>query len=225
MASSATSEGDLGTRQSDSHNTVVRQHSSASPGQSTQTSDPSQVEPVEMSVLSTQNKPDPLRIEPDRRSRDDQVTAPEDPEASEAGRDNTPTSTNKSRLVSAEPNQSPRSESAIGPATDKPFQIASSTSAGPQLTMTLLLHSTETRHPYVINGKYLSKRNVNVTDNDPLNMSVYTLKELIWRDWREGSFEVFTPLLGHLDLMLRRMGTSTCKSNINTPDPYGKDAG
>ena len=53
--------------------------------------------------------------------------------------------------------------------------------------MTLLLHSTETRHPYVINEKYLSKRNVKVTDNDPVNMSVYTLKELIWRDWREGS--------------------------------------
>jgi len=58
-------------------------------------------------------------------------------------------------------------------------------STGPQLIITLLLH-TGARHPYRIDERYLKKRNVNIADNNPVNMSVYTLKELIWRDWREG---------------------------------------
>lgn len=82
-----------------------------------------------------------------------------------------------------------QTESAIGPATDGPTPIPSTASPGPQLIITLLLHSTETRHPYIINEKYLKRRNVNVAENDPTNMSVYTLKELIWRDWREGMLD------------------------------------
>ena len=77
-------------------------------------------------------------------------------------------------------------ESGIGPATDRPTSIAAAITSGPRLIITLLLHSTETRHPYTINEGYLSRRNVNVPDNNPVNMSVYTLKELIWRDWRPG---------------------------------------
>lgn len=57
---------------------------------------------------------------------------------------------------------------------------------GPSLMITLLLN-TGARHPYKIDEKYLKKRNVSVSGNDPVNMSVYTLKELIWRDWREGN--------------------------------------
>ncbi|MCJ1312233.1 hypothetical protein MMC25_005907 [Agyrium rufum] len=57
------------------------------------------------------------------------------------------------------------------------------------LNITLLLH-TGARHPYKIDEKYLKKRNVNVTENSPMNMSIYTLKELIWRDWRQdGRFQ------------------------------------
>lgn len=75
---------------------------------------------------------------------------------------------------------------AIGPATDKPTPIPKeSAGAGPFLMITLLLN-TGARHPYRIDEKYLKKRNVSVAGNDPVNMSVYTLKELIWRDWREG---------------------------------------
>jgi hypothetical protein len=36
----------------------------------------------------------------------------------------------------------------------------------------------------------LKKRNVNVEAMDPYNISVYTLKELIWRDWREGKTQL-----------------------------------
>ncbi|CAI7593922.1 unnamed protein product [Penicillium viridicatum] len=55
--------------------------------------------------------------------------------------------------------------------------------AGPSLVITLLL-TTGSRHPFTINGKYLKKRSVNVENYDPFLMSVYTLKELIWREWR-----------------------------------------
>lgn len=58
------------------------------------------------------------------------------------------------------------------------------------LVITLLLTSGA-RHPYKIDEKYLTKRNVNVPGvtesgkKDPLSISVYTLKELILREWRE----------------------------------------
>lgn len=59
--------------------------------------------------------------------------------------------------------------------------------SGPPLVITLLL-ITGARHPFKIDGKYLQKRAVNVDNHDPFSMSVYTLKELIWREWRSGMF-------------------------------------
>jgi len=62
--------------------------------------------------------------------------------------------------------------------------------AGPVLVITLLLTSGA-RHPYKIDEKYLAKRNVTVPGTtesgktDPFSISVYTLKELILREWRE----------------------------------------
>lgn len=47
------------------------------------------------------------------------------------------------------------------------------------------------RHPFRIDEKYLTKRNVTVTGKtddgnmDPASITVYTLKELILRDWRK----------------------------------------
>ena len=77
-------------------------------------------------------------------------------------------------------------ESAIGPAIEKPLaNVAAHPSSGLQLVLTLLLHSTDTRHPYIINEKYLNRRNVQVADNDPANLTVYNQKDLIWRDWRD----------------------------------------
>jgi hypothetical protein len=72
---------------------------------------------------------------------------------------------------------------AIGPSTDTPA-VKPDNSNGPVVIITLLL-ITGARHPYKIDERYLKKRNVNVEDMDPYNISVYTLKELIWRDWRE----------------------------------------
>lgn len=83
---------------------------------------------------------------------------------------------------------------AIGPSLDLSPSTAplttSTTTAGPVLIITLLLTSGA-RHPYKIDEKYLNKRAVNVpgtTDDgrkDPFSISVYTLKELILREWRE----------------------------------------
>lgn len=73
---------------------------------------------------------------------------------------------------------------AIGPAIDAP-SARHDPSSGPALMITLLL-PTGARHPFKIDERYLRKRNVTVEDMNPLNISVYTMKELIWRDWREG---------------------------------------
>lgn len=80
---------------------------------------------------------------------------------------------------------------AIGPSTDTPAAIPDS-SDGPVVTIMLLLPSTGARHPYRIDEKYLKKRNVVVDNMDPFNISVSTLKDLIWRDWREGEFGMHT---------------------------------
>ena len=64
-------------------------------------------------------------------------------------------------------------------------EVEEDADAGPSLVITLLL-TTGSRHPFTIDGKYLKKRSVNVENSDPFLMSVYTLKELIWREWRSG---------------------------------------
>jgi hypothetical protein len=74
---------------------------------------------------------------------------------------------------------------AIGPASDSPVVPAKDVEVtGPVLVVTLLLTSGA-RHPFRLDAKYLAKRNVEVADADPFNLSVYKLKELILREWRE----------------------------------------
>jgi hypothetical protein len=74
---------------------------------------------------------------------------------------------------------------AIGPSSDSPVVPAKdSESAGPTLLITLLLTSGA-RHPFKLDHKYLNKRNVDVPQNDPFNLSVYKLKELVLREWRD----------------------------------------
>ena len=75
---------------------------------------------------------------------------------------------------------------AIGAATDRPSPTAKEMEIEePVLHITLLL-TTGARHPFRLDQKYLRKRNVEVEGNSPVNMSLYKLKELILRDWREG---------------------------------------
>ncbi|GAB1316763.1 hypothetical protein MFIFM68171_06973 [Madurella fahalii] len=75
----------------------------------------------------------------------------------------------------------------IGPSDLPPPAIPEDS---PVCTITLLL-PTGARHPYRIDEKYLTKRNVEIPDvtdsgaKDPFSISVYKLKELILREWRE----------------------------------------
>lgn len=79
---------------------------------------------------------------------------------------------------------------AIGPSVDDVQAVNNSPSDGPVCNITLLL-TTGARHPYKLDEKYLTKRNVNVPGlteagkKDPFTISVYTLKELILREWRD----------------------------------------
>ncbi|KAI9171113.1 hypothetical protein HJFPF1_00593 [Paramyrothecium foliicola] len=78
---------------------------------------------------------------------------------------------------------------AIGPAQDDISIITPGGSDGPVCNITLLL-TTGSRHPYKLDGKYLSRRNVTIPEQtesgqpDPFSISIYTLKELILREWR-----------------------------------------
>ncbi|KAL7916041.1 hypothetical protein GGI35DRAFT_16604 [Trichoderma velutinum] len=77
---------------------------------------------------------------------------------------------------------------AIGPAEEE-IKPAGSGPDGPVCNITLLLASGG-RHPYKIDAKYLSRRHVAMPDQDesgnpdPFSISIYTLKELILREWR-----------------------------------------
>lgn len=78
---------------------------------------------------------------------------------------------------------------AIGPAQDEIKAVSAGANDGPVCNITLLL-TTGSRHPYKIDGRYLGKRNVVVPGQtesgqpDPFSVSIYTLKELILREWR-----------------------------------------
>ena len=94
---------------------------------------------------------------------------------------------NKSAQPTSPPLTREKTAPAIGPATDKPTPLPKESEIeGPLLYITLLLSSTGARHPYKLDEKYLKKRNVAVEGHNPINLSLYKLKELILRDWREG---------------------------------------
>ncbi|KZF23249.1 hypothetical protein L228DRAFT_107019 [Xylona heveae TC161] len=75
---------------------------------------------------------------------------------------------------------------AIGPSLDQPAppRRESSATGGPTVLITLLL-TNSARHPFKIDERYLRKRNIAVEEMNPFNLSVYALKELIWREWRD----------------------------------------
>jgi hypothetical protein len=95
-------------------------------------------------------------------------------------------------LTSTAPELSRPDSVAIGLSTDTALAPSTSVAntANPVCIITLLLTSGA-RHPYKLDEKYLAKRNVvvpGVTESgkkDPFSISVYTLKELILREWRE----------------------------------------
>ncbi|KAF4587396.1 Ubiquitin [Ophiocordyceps camponoti-floridani] len=102
----------------------------------------------------------------------------------------TDTSKGKDRDPDALSKQRRESIAAIGPAQDDNRHTAPmGDDGGPVCIITLLLTSGS-RHPYKIDARYLARRNVVIPDEtedghpDPFSISVYTLKELILREWR-----------------------------------------
>ncbi|KAH8731038.1 hypothetical protein GQ44DRAFT_736163 [Phaeosphaeriaceae sp. PMI808] len=144
--------------------------------------------PVEMKTLPSSIAAPPS-TDSNAQLPDDSTTSPANMTAlqtSEAAPSST-TPVTTSPAKPAPPTDLNRAETeAIGPSTDTPAANPDN-SNGPVVVIMLLLPSTGARHPYKIDEKYLKKRNVSVDDMDPYNISVYILKELIWRDWREAT--------------------------------------
>ncbi|KAI1336055.1 hypothetical protein F5Y15DRAFT_217212 [Xylariaceae sp. FL0016] len=113
---------------------------------------------------------------------------------------NTTTSTKdeaaESRPIPVPDKDSPVAESSAKvqgkqPATDDDQDMTiESVGDGSLAVDIMLLLTTGSRHPFRIDDKYLTKRNVTVTGQtedgrmDPFSITIYTLKELILRDWR-----------------------------------------
>ncbi|KAB8297647.1 hypothetical protein EYC80_001455 [Monilinia laxa] len=156
---------------------------------------------TEMNHPSNPNK----RLEDEASTSQERLTAPQNINDESSSTDPAPPPTmSKSEgkapatanSSSSDPPESPKSRprldsDAIGSNLDTyRLQTPSTVDSGPTLVITLLLTSGA-HHPYKIDEKYLTKRGVaipGVTENgkkDPLTISVYTLKELILREWRE----------------------------------------
>lgn len=110
----------------------------------------------------------------------DSVASPKGKEKEEADGDDAPKPPTKDRSDSM----------AIGPSEDDIKAVTpGGADAGPVCNITLLLASGG-RHPYKIDARYLSRRSVSIPDEDeagrpdPFSISIYTLKELILREWR-----------------------------------------
>ncbi|KAF2152355.1 hypothetical protein K461DRAFT_268318 [Myriangium duriaei CBS 260.36] len=77
---------------------------------------------------------------------------------------------------------------AIGPDLPTPM-LQNFPQTGPHIQFILLLASAGTRHPFQLNERYLKRRNVAAMGMDgkfdPSVISVYNLKELIFKDWRD----------------------------------------
>lgn len=91
------------------------------------------------------------------------------------------------------------------------------------LSITLLLISG-VRYPFTINSEYMSRHNIQVEDQDPMQMGVFALKECIWKEWRDEEWNVkpasanFIRLI-HLGRLLDdRQQLKDCRLNSDTPN-------
>lgn len=111
------------------------------------------------------------------------------PDESESSTVPVPASPKGKEKEAAPPPPTKEPQDVIGPAADGVRSFVGNGADGPICNITLLLTSGS-RHPYRIDSKYLARRNVEIPDKtendqpDPFSISVYTLKELILREWR-----------------------------------------
>ncbi|RMY96980.1 hypothetical protein D0862_08298 [Hortaea werneckii] len=154
--------------------------------------------PVEMDALPSHEQdkaPETQHTEQSATITSSSPAPPQQPSHPDSGQPDTavaPATTTNPPPSQQDPSTHTRKPSeALGPATETPLPNPTSTTSpttGPVLLITLML-TTGQRHPYKIDEKYLANRNTTATtktgeDFDPLRLSGYKLKELIWTDWR-----------------------------------------
>ncbi|KAK4202792.1 ubiquitin-related domain-containing protein [Triangularia verruculosa] len=152
------------------------------PEQSTETGTSKVVECPEITVaLSSADATPSSPTEPTPKGKDKNEEAPPPPSSALEKATLTAAPAKNDDSLSIEPT------SALPP----PAMSDSVSPSAPVCTITLLL-PTGARHPYKIDEKYLSKRGVDIPEyledggvKDPFSISVYKLKELILREWRD----------------------------------------
>lgn len=163
---------------------------SADPASTNQSTDQGEIATLDSSSKGKQidNAPEPaaepeaLKVEQDKKDDIQQEVAKQDAPKDVSPKEDSPKEEKPKEL------QREDSVMAIGPAEEE-IKPAGSGPDGPVCNITLLLASGG-RHPYKIDAKYLSKRHVDMPDKDdngnpdPFSISIYTLKELILREWR-----------------------------------------
>lgn len=89
-----------------------------------------------------------------------------------------------------EADEADEADMAIGDAQEHIGSASTAEPGAPPVCNITLLLTSGSRHPYKIDAKYLARRNVDIPDEtehghpDPFSISIYTLKELILREWR-----------------------------------------
>ncbi|KAI9893161.1 MAG: hypothetical protein M1814_000709 [Vezdaea aestivalis] len=78
----------------------------------------------------------------------------------------------------------PRVDGAADPGEQKPAPATVVEPVIPKVGITLLMPSGH-RSEWRFDCKYLERRNVKVPEGDPFKISVYTLKELMLREWKD----------------------------------------
>lgn len=163
----------------------------AAPVESSRLEQPNDAVAMENITKPSEQKPADHEHEPaDKTSAPEPTSSTNVPVASE-NIDQSTTASPKGKEKETAPPAPTKQDSnlGIGPAVDDIREISGGPSDGPVCNITLLLTSGS-RHPYKIDAKYLSRRNVDIPDQteaglpDPFSISIYTLKELILREWR-----------------------------------------
>ncbi|RHZ59747.1 hypothetical protein CDV55_100247 [Aspergillus turcosus] len=189
-------------------------------------------EPQQQSQTSTVSPSEPVRIAAVPAPQTENIQNADNTQAGGVRDSATPIITTEQNISDASPtNDKPPVTTGLD-TTDtpvpEPLSDASDVAAkevedsGPSLTITLLL-TTGSRHPFEIDGKYLRKRGINAENNDPFAMSVYTLKELIWKEWRQDwESQPTSPsairLISFGKLLDDKSPLSDCKFNKDAPN-------
>ena len=106
---------------------------------------------------------------------------------------------------------------AVAPLSDdsRPATLAAAeptvSASAPSLTITVLIQ-TGARHQFLLNSSFLARHAIKSSTTkevltDPLEMSVWQLKECIWKDWREGSLA--PPSRAMCGVLIRALQTGT----------------